>query len=720
MKLFTLLSATMLTINVQAQQKKDSVPAVKQLKEVNVTATVPVITMQGGTMVMNVSKSAAAAGSTAWEVLQKAPGVIADNTNNLQLNGKSVTVYIDGRPSRLSGEDLKTFLNSTPSANIDKLELMSNPSAKYDAQGAAIINIKMLKNKDFGTNGTVNLSAGLGRYPRTSEGFTLNHRSNSKVNFYGGYDHLYTKQFIYTSSHRLFPDGSTMEDNDYTRENRHSHNVKAGADIDISKNTSAGLLVKGSFSNRGRWTENTTGLNAGADSVFFQLAEGDQSIVNPSINLYFKTGSEKKKNELIINADYFSYRKDWDDAFDARYFDAAKQPIGEPAFIRNNSLSDIRLYSASADYTQTFKFAKLEAGIKTTFTKTDNDMIWENKVDGSWQNDAGRTNRFIYRENVNAAYAGLSKTIKKFTFNAVLRAEHTNASGNSLTADKKFNRDYVQLFPSAGISYMKDPMNQFSFSYRSSINRFGYEIVNPFITYKNAYTYIQGNPDIRPVLTQSIEATWSHKYQLFTTLGFSRSKDNLSMVFRQDPATKILVMSYDNQASFNVAYATIVFTRPVLQKLRTTWTLTGLYLDVNTILDGMEFRKRNLGAMINTQNALTLPAGLTAELNGSLQTPFTFGYASLRTVGYIDLGLRKSIMKGSGSLKLAVNDVFNTRQNRFEVKYGAIDNFSKMNTDTRLVNLTFNYSFGNRNVKQNKVRKSTIEAEAGRTRTQTM
>lgn len=720
MKLITLLSASILTLSAQAQQKKDSVPPVKQLKEVNVTATAPVITMQGGTMVMNVSKSATAAGATAWEVLQKAPGVIADNTDNLQLNGKSVTVYIDGRPSRLSGEDLKTFLNSTPAGSIDKLELMSNPSTKYDAQGAAIINIKMLKSKDFGTNGTLNLSAGFGRYPRTSEGFTLNHRSNNKVNFYGSYDHLYARQFTHTTSDRLFPDAYTLEDSDYARDNRHSHNLKAGADVDFSKNTAAGILLKGSFSNRGRWAENNTALNAGGDSTFFQLAEGKQSIVNPSLNVYFKTGSEKKKNELSINADYFSYSKDWDDAFNARYLDAGKLPIGEAAYIRNNSISDIRLYSLSADYTQTFAFAKLEAGLKTTFTKTDNDMIWENKVGDDWQNDAGKTNHFIYRENVNAAYAGLSKTIKQFTFNTVLRAEHTYASGNSLTIAQKFRRDYVQLFPSASVSYAKDAMNQFSLSYRKSINRFGYEIVNPFITYKNAYTYMQGNPDIRPVLNHAVDLTWSHKYQLFTTLGFTRSKDNLSMVFRQDPETRILVSSFDNQASFNVAYANIVFTKQVFKKLRTTWTLTGLYMDVNTVLDGLEYKKKNFGAMLNTQNALTLPAGMTAELGGAIQTPFTFGYASLKTVGYIDFGLRKNVLKGKGSLKLAVNDILNTRQNRFEVKYGTINNLSKMNTDTRVVNLTFNYRFGNSNVKQNKTRKSKIEAEAGRTNTQTM
>ena len=710
--LFTAL-VTLSAFAAGAQEKKDTV---KQLKTVDITASAPPITMQGGTMVMNVGKTATAVGSNAWEVLQKAPGVVVDNTNNVQLNGKSVTVYIDGRPSRVSGDDLKNLLASTPGGNIDKIELMSNPSTKYDAQGAAIINIKMLKPKDFGTNGTVTMSGGFGRYPRTTEGFTLNHR-NKGVNLYGGYDYMHSKQYTNTVTDRLFPGAYRMQDNDYNRENRNSHNVKAGADFDISKTTSAGVLVKGLFSSRGRNGDNHTAL---ADSNFVQTANGALSTVNPSVNAYFKTGSEKRKNELMVNADYFSYDKDWNDAFTSQYFSKSNQPVGDAGFLRNQSNSSIQLYSLSADYTQTLKFAKLEAGLKTTFTETDNKLDWQNLNGGKWENDPGKSNHFIYRENINAAYVGLNKTVKKYTFNAVLRAEHTHAKGNSLTMNQRFTRDYVQLFPSASVSYMKDMQNQFSLSYRRSINRFGFDIVNPFITYNSAYSYRQGNPDIRPMLMQSVEASWSHKYQLFTTLGYTRIKDNLSIVVRQDPATKIMVQSFENQSNMNVGSATVVWTKPVAPWFRTTITAMGLYLNINTLLDGVQYRKDNITLMLNTQNAITLPKGFTAEVSGAFQSPITMGYASLKSMGYVDLGLRKTIMKGNGSLKLGVNDVFNSRQFRFDVVYGSVNNQSKHEMDTRVVNLTFNYKFGNKNVKQNKARKSTIEAEAGRTATPSM
>lgn len=717
--LTAIISATILSAapSAYAQQKKDSIPApsVKQLKTHEVTSTTPPVTMQGGTMIVNVGKSVTAAGSNAWDVVTKSPGVITDNNNNLQLNGKPVTVYLDGRPARLSGEDLKTLLASTAGSNIDKIELMSMPSGKYDAQDGAIINIKMFKPKDLGTNGNVTLTSGFGRYLRTTEGITLNHRSKG-VNLYGGYDHNYAKTFTHNTNDRLYTDGYVLTESDYNRENKNTHNVRAGADFDLSKTSSAGVLVKSMFNRRTRLGDNYTTL---PDSIFRQGATGTQRLVNPSVNAYFRTASAKNKNELTINADYFNHRKDWDDQFSGQYHAyVTEAPIGSSTHIRNFTESAIDLYSLSADYTQQFKAFKLEAGLKTTFTETDNNMHWETMQSGKWENDPSKTNHFIYKENVNAAYAGATKTIKKWTFSAMLRMEHTNAKGNSLTMDQKFSRDYVQLFPSASASYAMDQMNQFSFSYRRSINRFGFDIVNPFITYVNAYSLRQGNPNIKPMLSQAVQGTWSHKYQLFTTVAFTRMTDNLSMTFRQDPVTKVQIMSFDNQTNFNLAYANVVWVKPFTPNIRSTFTVTGLYLGINTKLDGVDYKKNSVTAFANIQNSFTLPKGFTAELNGNLRGPIMAGYAVLKTQGNVDLGLSKAIMKGNGSLKLAAVDIFNTNQMRYKVQYSSINNLGRMNMDTRAVNLTFNYKFGNSNVKAAKARKNSIETESGRTSSQ--
>lgn len=696
--------------------------AAKDLKGVTVSTTQPLITMSGDKMIVNVAQSAAATGSNAFDVISKSPGVMADQDGNLKLNGKAVTVYIDGRPSNLSGEDLKTQLSSLPSSSVDKLELMSNPSTRYDAQGAAIINIKMTKPKDMGTNGTLTLGATEGRYPRGNAGITLNNRSK-KVNVYGGLDYVYTRQFVENKSKRYFENNYLINDTDFSKERKNTGNLRVGLDYDINKTSSFGVLLKGTLSNRYRTSDNRTKLGvqgATPDSGTIQNAHGDQNIANPSVNIYYKTGNAKKKSEFSFNLDYFNYNKDWDDNFAAQKTDGSGIKEGVPNFIRNNSDSRINLYSFSGDYTQPTKFAKIEAGIKSTYTETDNNTIWENQQGNVWLNDEGKTNHFIYKENVNAAYAGLNKTIKKVTLNTVLRMEHTHASGNSLTTGEKFDRDYVQLFPSASVSYQKNMNNSYSVSYRRSIQRFGYEIVNPFITYKNAYTYQQGNPGIKPSISNTIEGTWSHKYMLFLTLGYVHGKDNLSPTFKQDEAKKILINSYDNLGKFDVVYANMVFSKPVTPKFQTTFVLTGMYINIKTDMGAGEiFEKKSVAAQINWQNTINLPKSFFLEVNGQMMTPMSAGYAAINTMGAIDLGLRKNIMKGKGTLKLGATDILNTKQYNIDVDYQNVKTNNKIAMDTRTVALAFTYRFGNKNVKQTKTRKNTIEAESNRTNVNT-
>lgn len=691
--------------------------ATKQLKEVQVTAARPYITRTADKIVVNVAQSAAAAGATGFEVLQKSPGVQIDQEGNITLNGKPVTVYIDGRRSPLTRTDLKNQLGSMTSAGIDKIELMSTPSAKYDAQGAAIINITTLKNRNQGLNGTLTLGGGFGRYPRTSEGISLNYRKGN-ANIYGGYDHNYTQQFNSNQSDRYLKQEYTIKDDNYQVERTHSHNLKAGVDYDLSKSTTMGILLKGTLSNRRQRIDNNTGLGFPSqppDSSVHQLSSGNMDIRNPAVNAYLKTGNEKKGSELTVNLDYFNYNKNWRDGFAGCYFYGNNPSPERDYLLRNHSTSNINLYGISADYTRATKFANIEAGLKSTYTESDNDMLWENEKDGKWQNDVQKSNRFIYKENINAAYIGASKTIKKVTLSATLRAEHTNASGHSVTTTQRFTRDYVQLFPSLNVAYVRNEKNQYSFSYRKSIERFGYELVNPFITYRNAYTYEQGNPDIKPAVTHTVEGVYTYNQMLFATVGFMHSKDNISLLYKQDAERKILINTFANQGRYNLLYTNLMFNKAITPWFQTTNVLMGMYMDIQTGLDTIVYKKKSMAAVFTTQNTFTLPKQFSLEVNASIQTPFTTGYFTFKGFGNLDLGVRKSLWDNKASIKLAVSDVLNTKRLGFNVHYLDIDTRSLMRMDTRVVNLSFTYKFGNSQVKQHKERKNAIESESNRT-----
>ncbi|ATL45741.1 hypothetical protein COR50_00405 [Chitinophaga caeni] len=693
-----------------------------ELKGVEVSTIAPTITMDGDKMVMNVANTASASGSTAFELLTKAPGVVADQNNVLQLNGKNVTVYIDGRPSRLSGDDLKNYLDGIPSTSIDKLEIMSSPSAKYDAQDGAVINIKTLKNQNLGTNGSFVAAGGAGLFPRGNTGINLNNRSKN-MNIYGGYDFLYTKKRDRATSDRIFSNDYIIHDYNPITDEQKNHNVKLGVDYDLNKNSTIGFLVKTSIQDRNRLGKNNTETGfkgQPTDSTLLQTNTGDQDVRNPSANVYYKWSNPKKKKDLTINADYFNYDKKWDDLFNTQYYmgDNIEQPERNTN-IRNKSASDINLYSMSADYEQVTKFATWQAGVKNTYTKSDNNMVWENWFNGKWENDISKTNHFIYKENVAAAYFGAKKTIKKWTLDAVLRMEHTYSEGNLLATEtqpaSKFKRDYAQLFPSLNASYTKDAKHIYTMAYRKSITRFGYQVVNPFIVYHNAYTYSQGNPNIQPMITHNIDLGFTYNYTWITKLGYVYSNSPLSMVYKQNEADKTLVMTYDNLGRYHVAYANIIYTKMLFNKWRTTNVLTGLYLDVTSVDQGGPFYSNSWTAIFNTQNTIALPKKFSLEINGTVQTPIIYGVTKIKGFATMDLGVKKTLSK-KANLKLAVNDVFYTRRMNIDLNYQNINNTVRMRQDTRFVMLTFNYLFGNRNIKKAKDRKSSIETESSRTK----
>ncbi|MGB8191562.1 MAG: outer membrane beta-barrel protein, partial [Chitinophagaceae bacterium] len=551
----------------------------QQLKNVTVTAAKPFIVQSADKITLNVAESPVSAGSNAYDVLQKAPGVLADANGNLQVKGKSVNVYIDGRPSNLSNEELKNMLTTLSAATIDKIEVISNPSARYDAQGGSVINIKTVKNKNFGTNGQLTAGAGFGRFGRYNGGINFNNRSKN-ANIYGSYDYVNNAQYFSRSSVRYIAPGLDIRENEYDVRHRDNHSYKLGLDYDFSKRTSAGILVKGYTNFRDLAVTNTSVLSTtGADSSSSVHTYGYARFFNPSANAYLRTTLDKAgKKELTLNADYFQYQKIWCDDLATNFFDEKLTEYRPAVLMRDNSPADNTVKSISADYTQPWKKGKLEVGLKSTFTVTDNDVTWENKSDSAWVKDAGKTNRFVYKENINAAYITYNRAFKKYNITAGLRAEQSNTEGESVTMNQVNNRSYFNLFPNMNVMYTKSLKQQYSFAYRKSIVRYGFDLVNPFIIYQSQYTYSQGNPYLSPQINHTVEFSHAYNYRLFTTLSYTHASNSLSPVYKQDPATNLLISSYDNLASNDILIATTTLNKTFFKKWTSVNTIGGFYV----------------------------------------------------------------------------------------------------------------------------------------------
>ncbi|HEY2721909.1 MAG TPA: TonB-dependent receptor, partial [Chitinophagaceae bacterium] len=469
------------------------VPLAKSLNEVTVVAKKPLIEQKIDRTVVNVDAAISNVGATALEVLEKSPGVTVDKDGNISLKGKQgVQVYIDGRPSYLSGEDLANMLKSMSASQLDQIEIMTNPPAKYDAAGnSGIINIKTKKNKQFGYNGSASAGFTQGYYPRTYESINFNYR-NGKFNLFTNLSHNYNSRFQELDIQRNFRDQttknitSTFDQVTKMKNENLFYNGKIGMDYFASKKTTFGVVVNAFRNPRTMISPTTTDIyNPGGQLL--DITRGDSRNNNLwknfSTNLNFRHQFDSSGQELSADLDQIHYNSASGQSLVSRYFDSNGDFTGGPDTLISNLPQDIKIYSGKMDYTLPLKKgARFEAGVKSSFVQTDNNAAYDSLVNGQVVHDYNRSNHFKYNENINAAYVNYSRPLsKKLSGQFGLRLENTHAKGSQLTTGEKFDRNYTQLFPTAYFQYTINKKNQLGVNYGRRIERPDYEDLNPFI-----------------------------------------------------------------------------------------------------------------------------------------------------------------------------------------------------------------------------------------------
>ncbi|QHL89139.1 TonB-dependent receptor [Nibribacter ruber] len=683
----------------------------KLLKAVTVTGYKPFIEQQNNKLVLNVENSPLAAGSTTDEVIARAPGVVEAN-GGFQVRGKNALVLIDGRSTNLTGEDLKNYLNSLPANGVSKVEVMANPSAKYDAAGGSVINIVTTKSKNYGTNGTLTTGLGMGEKARYNAGLSLNHRTQ-KLNVYGSLDRTHSQPFTTITSDRALSAESRVQENTADLKTIDNNSLKAGLDYEFSKKTSAGVLVRAMVNEREREGLTNSRIAQGAAPLASSQVStnGNSLVVSPSVNVYYRTVLDSVGTELRLAADYFSYGKDLKNQFQTSYFDANGAENQPDMFLRDNSPAGNSVQTVTADITRPLKNGTLEAGLKTTFTKTDNDIFWEGRTaEQDWTVDAGKTNHFIYRENINAAYASYSTKIKDLSLQVGLRAEQTNTKGTSVTLGQTNPNSYFHLFPSVSGQYKLSEKQEIGVSYRKKIDRFRFDIVNPFVTYISQYSYAQGNPNVQPSISHNFELSHSYNNEWFSALSYGRHLNVLSEVVKPLEGTKATIHSFANfsaadQWSGSVTHAKGLFSG----KWNASNTVGFLYANVHG--PAAQFSQANVAFMVSSNNTFQLGKGFKAEVFVNYTSPLTFGAFAFKANYGGNLGLSKSVLNNQGTLTLNVADVFNTRTQRYSTDSYGIQALTENKTESRVVRLNFSYRFGNKNVKASKNRRTGVEEE---------
>ncbi len=700
-------------------------PLTRQLNEVTVKESKPFIERQFDRVVINVGNSIVSTGSSALEVLSRSPGVLVNQNDDISMKGKQgVIVMIDGKPTYLSSADLANLLRSTSASAIDKIELITNPSAKFEAAGSAgIINIKLKKDQRYGTNGTLSLSAGQGVYGKLNDGFSLNYRNN-KVNLFGNYNYTYRTNFNHLVLNRRFLNndgslnGAYLQDN-YLKVPLHGHLLKAGMDYAASKNTTIGVVFTGQFDHYQQMgNDNSDVLDSTMEKVsnFKTINTASDHLKNYAANVNFKHTIDTAGGEITADLDFATYGKNSIQSFVTSYFNPDGSVLKPDDLLNDNQNSALDIYSVKADYVLPLrKQSRLEAGIKSSYVRADNDLNFYNVINNVSEFDTTKSNHFIYTENINAGYINYNKSFKQYKIQMGVRAEQTIAKGNQLITDSKFSNSYIQFFPSFVVSDKVDEQNELSLSVGRRIDRPTYKQLNPFKFYLDPSTYVEGNPYLRPQLTWSGEVDYTFKQKYTVSFTYSNTGDNITSVLIPNATDNRITIQTDLNLARNYYYD-LSFTLPV--DVTSWWTSTNnlntYYSNYSGNLANTPLNKGAFAFDANSNNSFTISKLMTAELNGVFTSGNVYGYLYVNHTLELSAGVQRKILKGKGTLKLNITDFLKTNN---LVGTTSIDNYNEVfhrHIESRIATLAFTYRFGNNKVAPSRRRAGGAEEEKKR------
>jgi hypothetical protein len=640
------------------------------------------------------------------DVLEKSPGISVDKDGNISLKGKAgVMIMVDGKPTYLSAQDLANMLKTMPSSQLEQIEIMTNPPAKYDAAGnSGIINIKTKKNKIQGFNGSVSIGGGMGLKPKTNNSINLNYRAG-KFNLFGNYSHNYNKSPQYLNLTRNFRDKNSNQlltiFDQYAEMDRvwQNHSGKIGLDYYATKKTTLGVVLTG-FNNPSTNVNNSSTFIKDADGtlIFKTLAKNKNTDKWTSFGANFNLRHviDTTGKELTADVDYVNYSNNSHQNFDNFFYDQAGATKQPDEFVKGNLPSDIKIYSAKVDYTHPLKKdLKLEAGVKTSYVETDNNAQYANLLSGTWVVDGGRSNHFLYKENINAAYLNSSKQFnKKWSGQLGVRLENTISKGNQLTTSEQFDRNYTQLFPTAYVGYTMNDKNSYSLSYGRRINRPNYQDMNPFYYFIDKYTYEVGNPYLKPQFSHNIDLNHSFKGFLNTSLNYNTTKDIIQQILDQVDSTNTTFLKRDNIAKRRSIGISVSANMPV-----TKWWRTNIYTNVvnnhfEGLVNGGYLSVDGTMFLGNISNQFTFKKGWSGEVSGFFRSKAVEGTLVANSMGSVNLGISKQVLKNKGTVRVNVRDFLDIQKFSGYSKYQNIDMTIKNEWDNRVVNVTFTYRFG--------------------------
>ena len=699
-----------------------------ELETATVTATRTLVEVKPDRTVFNVQGTINAVGNDGLELLRKAPGVTLDNNDNITVLSRSgVLVYVDGKRLPLAGAELTNYLRSLTAEQIDRIDIITNPGARYEAEGnAGIIDIRLKKNENEGLNGTASTSVSKGRRWQHNQSATLNYR-NRRLNAFGTLAHNRNDGWN-RMAFNSFQNGLRLDETSNIERQLATPSGRFGMDFFLGDKTTVGFLV----------SAQRTGVDElGSSRIdIYDQEQSGESLDSLLRSDYTRIGSNEqqtynlnyryeatKNSSLTVDLDYGRFRNERFNDQPNLYFQPGDEDPSSSVIVAFDTPVDIDIYTAKADWEQPLLDGQFGGGVKYSRVQTDNTFLFFDVIDGDDVQNDTRSNRFLYDENVYAGYVSFgSKFNEKWSYQLGLRAEVTDATGNLRAfrddlQEPPVELDYVNWFPNAGLTYQLDkPGNSLALAYGRRINRPDYNVLNPFREQINELSYSRGNPFLSPEIVNNLELGYTVGYRYNFKLSYSRTENQITRLIgpdEEDPRAGFI--SWDNLATQSIYNLNISAPLTINEKWSLYVNASGGYLDNQATYDnGATIDVQAWTYNIFAQNTFNLPWKLTAEVGGWFSGPGVWGGVfRYNETGSLNLGLQRKFLNDQLNVKLTANDIFfTTGWNGFS-EFNELKSFGNGNWDSRRVGVNLSYSFGNQKVKSRK-RKTGLEDEAKR------
>lgn len=687
----------------QTEKETDSVveTSITVLEEIVITKKKALYTQKSDKMVFNVENSIVSEGGTALDVLSRAPGVVVSQDGELSIRGQQgVGVMINGKLTQLSQKELANYLKSTTSSNIKQIEVITNPSSKYDATGkAGIINIILKKPNSDGLKGTAFTNYGRGRKNRTNSGLNLSYNKD-KFGIFGNYSYTFrgeeerkefnqiqytdiTRQEIATKNHQ----------NSITDEPLTSNNFKIGTTYEVSPKTNLEVYIDSKI---GRYENIADGRNTlvnGLDQLLFDASTYNDSKEQWNDYTYSFSGVHKFNSEGKNMSFDFEYETS---KFRSNQFQSAQNIDPSNAASINDRRgfipSQLKVFTGKVDFVNPLKEKQsLEWGFKTSLKNNDNPSVYEYYDNNDWIVDPNSTNHFEYKEQIYAGYANYKYQLEKLSIQGGIRTEYTAINIAQKTLNEEHKSDYLKWFPSISMKYELTTDHAMHASYSKRINRPSQFDLNPFRFYDDSFNYSQGNPNLIPEITHTAEVGYAWKSNFMASLYLSQTKDVFTEIYVYNPENNTTVTSQINiDKSYN--YGLNITNTAEFNKW---WSLNTLFNVFENKFMGNVLNSTTVDPIatlnLSLQNSFTITDSWKAEVNGQYQSKSNLGIYERDAFFDLSIGISKQILASKGNIKLNVTDVFNTNNFNINSVTGQTSINKRYDLDNRIATIAFTY-----------------------------